>query len=245
LQVVPVTELVASVAVKTTFTEVPVVAPFVGLLMFTVGPVVSVLNVTDVPALVLPAASVAVTITVCVPSARVGVVNGEVHATAAAASTLQVRLATDVVASVAVNVTVGVAVPSTAFAAGAVIATTGATLSTVKVVDADAVAPMLSVAATMIVWLPLLRLGGVNGEVHEAAAAASTLQVVVTGATPPLVVNVTAGVVVPTNPPLAGALMLTASALATVKFTVAEPVLPAVSVAVTITVCALPAARPA
>src|SRR5262249_15566011 len=89
-------------------------------------------------------------------------------------------------------------------------------------------------------WLPWLRVGDVNGEVHDAAVPLSTLQVVVTGATPPLVVKVTAGVVVATNAPLAGLAMFTARPAAIVKVTLAWPTLPAWSVAATVIVCVVP-----
>ena len=241
LQVVPVTLDVASVAVKAMFTDVPVVAPFDGLVMLTTGAVVSTLNVVDaVPT--LPAASVAVTRIVWLPSASEAVAAPEVQEAAVPESILQVVVVA--VASVTLKDSVGVCVPTTAPLAGLLIETAGLVVSTVKVVVAEAVVETESVAVTVIVWLPSASEAVAAPEVQEAAVPESILQVVVTGATPPLVLKLSVGVCVPITLPLTGELMLTVSALATVKLTVDEPTLPAVSVAATVIVWLLPAARP-
>ena len=69
LQVVPVTEVVASVAVNEVVTELPVVEPLAGDEIETTGAVVSTMNVTH--ACALPAALLTVTQMVWLPSDRV------------------------------------------------------------------------------------------------------------------------------------------------------------------------------
>ena len=76
---------------------------------------------------------------------------------------------------------------------------------------------------------------------HGAAAAASSLQVTEVGEL--VAVKLTAGVVVLTNEPLAGELIVTTGIAATVHVEVAEPELPAGSVDVMTSVW-LPVARP-
>ena len=243
-QVVPVTLDVASVAVKAMFTELPVVAPLAGLVMLTVGGVVSTLNVVDAEP-TLPAASVAVTVIVWLPSASEAVAAPEVQAAAVPESTLQVVVVA--VASVTLKDSVGVCVPTTAPLAGLLIETAGLVVSTVKVVEALAVAGVglaESVAVTVIVWLPSASEAVAAPEVQAVAVPESILQVVLTGETPPVVLKLSVGVCVPIVLPLAGELMLTARPVATVKLTWALPTLPAVSVALTVTVWLLPAARP-
>ena len=68
LQVVPVTLDVASLAVKFSVTDAAVVLPFAGELMLTVGAPVSTVKVVDAEA--EPAALVAVTVIVWLPSAN-------------------------------------------------------------------------------------------------------------------------------------------------------------------------------
>ena len=68
LQVVPVTPVVASVAVKLVVTEEPVVEPLAGDVIETTGTPVSTVKFTV--ALLVPAALDAVTVTECAPCAR-------------------------------------------------------------------------------------------------------------------------------------------------------------------------------
>jgi hypothetical protein len=70
LQVVPVTEVVASVAVKTVLTELPVVEPLAGEVIETTGAMLSTVKVTDDDP--VPATFVAATTTVWLPWLRPG-----------------------------------------------------------------------------------------------------------------------------------------------------------------------------
>jgi hypothetical protein len=126
LQVVPVTLEPVPLVVKTTETELPVVAPAVGELMLTVG--TSESTVKPTVAEPVPAALVALTATVCAPWLSPVKDAGEVQAVAAAPSSEQVVL---VGLLVAVQDTDAVVVFRKAPAAGEVIVTTG-TLATVK-----------------------------------------------------------------------------------------------------------------
>src|SRR6202000_982707 len=110
------------------------------------GATVSMVNArAAVP--VLPAASVAATTTVWLPSASDAVVNGEVHATAAPPSTAHV-----VVPSLTVKPKLGVLLFVGVGPTGPlVMVTTGFVVSTVITEDAVPVLPALSVAATVSV----------------------------------------------------------------------------------------------
>src|SRR5215475_6951597 len=147
---------------------------------------VSTMNVVE-PVPTFPAASVPRTVTVWLPSASAAAgVNGDVHAANAPASIWHWI----VVAPVTVNVTLGrlllVGDPT------AVTVTTGATVSTVNVVEPVPTFPAASVPRTVIVWLPSASAAaGVNGDVHAARVPASTWHWIVVA--PPVTVNVTLG----------------------------------------------------
>src|ERR1044071_9314056 len=131
----------------------------------------------------LPAASVPRTVIAWLPSASaVAAVNGEVHVAGAAVSTWHWM----VVAPVTVNVTGG-----RLLRVGdgtAVTVTTGATVSTVNVVEPLPTLPAASVPWTVIVWLPSASTAaGVNGEVHAANAPVSIWHWIVVA---PVTVNV-------------------------------------------------------
>jgi hypothetical protein len=149
LQVVVV--VVASVTVKFVVTELPVVEPLAGELMATAGLIESTVNV--VVAVPEPEALVAVTSTVWLPCERPLVANGDVQATAVAASSLQVMLVGE---PVVVKTTDGDAVLTKLPLAGELMLTVGGGV-TVKVVDAEPGLPAWSVAVTVIVWLPAAR----------------------------------------------------------------------------------------
>jgi hypothetical protein len=151
LQVVPVTEVVASAVVNVVVTELPVVEPFAGALIVTVGATVSTVNVTEAEP--VPAALVAATVTVWLPCDRPVYACGLVQAAAAAASSLQVVLVGEFVAVHATETLVELTI---APASGEVIVTTGIA-ATGKVVLADPTLPAWSVAATVMVWLPEAR----------------------------------------------------------------------------------------
>src|SRR5215470_1813289 len=83
----------------------------------------------------------------------------------------------------------------------AVTVTTGATVSTVNVVDPVPTLVAASVPRTVIVWLPSASaVAGVNGEVHAANAPASTSHSIVAA---PVTVNVTLGWVLRVGDPTA------------------------------------------
>ena len=99
------------------------------------------------------------------------------------------------------------------------------------------------VAEIRTVWAPsasALKLA--EGAEQPAAAAASSLQVVLVGEL--VAVKLTATAALGLNELSAGELMLTTGMLATVKLVGVAPVLPAASVAVTMIVWLDPAARP-
>jgi hypothetical protein len=163
-----------------------------------------------------------------------------VHATAAAASSLHVVPVTDDVASAAVNVRLAVLPIELPFV-GDVIVTIGGTLSTVKVTVALAL-PTALVAVTVTVCEPCASPVNDAVDVQAAAAAASSLQVMLVGEFP--TVNATGTVVELTYEPFTGELIVTVPPHAqTVKVVEADPTLPAWSVAATVMVW-LPGASP-
>ena len=120
--------------------------------------------------------------------------------------------------------------------AGDEIATVGAVLSAVKVTDLVSEPPAL-VAATVIVWLPSARLESESGLVQAAAEPLSILQVTLVGEF--VAVNVSDADVWLTTALGVGAVIVTTGAevgAATEKVVLADPVLPARSVAVTVIV---------
>src|SRR5262249_52164596 len=128
-----VTDVASAPAVNATLTEVLAIsAPLAGDVIVRVGAVASTLKLTEA-APALPAASVAVTVTVCVASVRPVYAFGLEHALAAPPSRLQVTEVTELVASVAVNATETVLVLNDWFGVGDEIATTGATESITNV----------------------------------------------------------------------------------------------------------------
>ena len=151
LQVVPVTLVVASVAVNVAFTLVPVVLPLAGAVMFTTGATVSTVKLTV--AVPVPAALVAEMTTECVPCERPLRATGLVALVAAPPSSEEV---TDVGEFVAVKATDALVELSTWLFVGELIVTTGID-ATVKVVLAEPVLPAVSVADTVMVWLPAAR----------------------------------------------------------------------------------------
>src|SRR6185295_374725 len=111
--------------------------------------------------------------------------NGEVQAAKAPPSIWQ----SIVVAPVTVNATLGRLLR--VGLATAVTVTTGATVSTVNVVEPVPTFPAASVPRTVTVWLPSASAAaGVNGEVHAAKVPASTWHWIVVA---PVTVNATLG----------------------------------------------------
>jgi hypothetical protein len=137
------------------------------------GVVVSTTNVCVAGvASVFPAASVARTSKVWLPSFRTAVVNGEAHVANAAPSTRHWNVDPG---SVAVNVNVGVlSLPG--LSAPAVIVVFGAVVSIVKVWDAGVAStlPAASIARTSKAWMPSARAAVVSGDVQAANTAPST-----------------------------------------------------------------------
>ena len=159
---------------------------------------------------------------------------------AAAASSLQVVLPG--LASVTVNAAETLAVagepePVTVEPlAGELIATVGLVLSAVNVTEAEPEPPAF-VAVTTIVWLPSARPVRVIGLAQAEAAAASILQVTLVGEF--VAVKASEVVVWLTTEFAAGAEIVTVggtTAATTENVVLAEPVLPAASVAATVIV---------
>ena len=144
-----------------------------------------------------------------------------------------------VVASVTVNVVV-TAAPVVEPLAGAEIDTTGAMLSTVKLTEALP-EPAALLAVTVTVWRPWPSDGNEAGEVQAFAAPPSSEQVMLVGEF--VAVKLTEAVVLFVNEPDAGDVIVTTGIAATVNVVVAEPVLPAWSVAATVMLW-LPVERP-
>ena len=120
--------------------------------------------------------------------------------------------------------------------AGDEIATTGAVLSAVNVTEALPVPPEF-VALTTIVWLPSARLESESGLAQADAAAASILQVTLVGEF--VAAKASEVVVWLTTEFAAGAEIVTVggtTAATTENVVLAEPVLPAASVAATVIV---------
>src|SRR5262245_23684307 len=135
----------------------------------TTGATVSTVNVVE-PLPTLPAASVPRTVIVWLPSASaVAGVNGDVQAANAAVSIWHWIVAAPVTVNVLED---GLSLVGDGTA---VTVTTGATVSTVNVVEPVPTLPAASVPRTVIVWLPLASaVAGVNGDVQAANAPVST-----------------------------------------------------------------------
>jgi hypothetical protein len=179
LQVRLATEVVASVAVKLSVTELPCVEPLAGDEIATTGATVSTMK--QRVAVAVPAPFVTVIVMQCDPSERAGVTYGDVQFVAAPESIEQVTL---VGLPVTVNASETFVEASTAPSAGDVIVTVGRVVATENVTDFVFGLPAASVATTVMVWLPSASPLYVVGLVQAAAAAASSLQVVVTASAP-------------------------------------------------------------
>jgi hypothetical protein len=147
------------------------------LVIATVGATVSIVQLNDAVA-ALPTGSVARTVKVWLPSARLLVSNAGVHATNAPPSTAHSNVA---VASVEVNPKLAVALFDGS-AGRCVIVTSGAVASTVQVrVTGDgSTCPVWSLARTVNVCMPSVSVND-TGDVHAANAPLSSLHSKVTG----------------------------------------------------------------
>ncbi len=157
------------------------------------------------------------------------------QATAAALSSLQVNVAPASLDEKSNDVEPLATVPD----GPELIVVSGATVSTVQVAEAGVGSglPAASVAVTVTVCGPWARLEYDFGDVHEAAAAVSSLQVKLTsGSDAP---NEIAALVLGTEPDGADVIVVSGTAVSTVKLAVAGvgSVLPASSLAVTAIVC--------
>ncbi|MDO9173602.1 MAG: hypothetical protein Q7V62_02285 [Actinomycetota bacterium] len=112
----------------------------------------------------LPAVSLAVTVTECGPSGNSSAVKGELQATAAPPSTLQ--LIVPGFTSDTANVMSGVLSASEAPSAGALIVTAGRTVSMTNETAAEPMLPARSVCRTSMLWAPSESESAVKGEPH-------------------------------------------------------------------------------
>jgi hypothetical protein len=194
----------------------------------TVGATVSIVNVLVVAVDAFPAASVTRTEIVWPPSARAPDVNGDVHVANAPASTAHSIVTGD---PAVLNAAVGVVSLDSADGCAMNVAV-GATVSTVNIELAVAWLPTPSVPRTVNVWAPSLSEAVVCGELHAANAPASTRQSI---AVAPAAVNVNAGVGSFVNAPGPVMIVTVGGVVSTLNDTIALPVLPAASVARTVT----------
>ena len=142
----------ASATVKLTAVVDPTVAPSDGAAIEIDGPVLSTTKLRETGGAPLPWLSIAVTVTVCSPSANPPYVTGETHDPVGPLSIEQLMLATPD-GSEAVKMTVTVD-PKVAPADGEVIETVGPLVSTTKPLETVVTLPALSVAVTVTVCGP-------------------------------------------------------------------------------------------
>jgi hypothetical protein len=157
----------------------------------------------------LPAASVAATVNVWLPSASPAYVFGLVQLAAAPPSIVQLNV---LPASVEVKEKLALAL-FVGFVGLVVIVVFGAVVSTVKATDDEPTFVAASVALTTTVCEPSVNPLYAFGLVQLVAAPPSMAQVVVYGATPPETEKTTLGLAVLMVEPLAGELIVTVGAV--------------------------------